>query len=117
MTVANSENIAEIESPIRPDRRITMRDIADELELSLDRIHLIIREELSWEMSGCVGTDEPKNGATPKKDLCTSNLEIIKRNKHFQDTVITCDETWVYYEDTPVQDEADSSIKGVAKRA
>ena len=101
MTVTNRENIAEIESLIRSDRRITTRDITDELELSLERIHHIVREELSFR--NCRTAWVPKNLTTAqlqkRVDGCTFNLEIIKCNKHFLDTVITFDETWVYYED------------------
>ena len=80
MTVTNSDNIAEIESLIRSDHRITMRHIADELELSLERIHHIIREELSFR--NCRAARVPKNRTTaqPQKrvNLSTSNLGVIK---------------------------------------
>ena len=124
ISVTNDENISQIEGLIRADRRITVRDIADELELSLEQTNYIIREELGFRK--CRAAWVPKNlTATQlqkRVDLCKSNLEKINRNKHFLDTVITCDETWVYYEDPPARDEAlhyrhsDSPIDAVAKR-
>ncbi|GFT08297.1 HTH_48 domain-containing protein [Nephila pilipes] len=80
------------------DRRLTAREIAQEVGVSKDSAHAILREDLN--MNRVAAKFVPKLLSSEQKDLlfdvAQDLLDTTNTDPGFLNTVITEDESWVY---------------------
>jgi hypothetical protein len=106
-TSRNANVIENMRSLILEGRRLTVREIADEVGISTGSAHSILTEDLH--MCRVVAKSVPKLLSQEHQQLrlevTQDMLKCTKRDPEFLKTVITGDETWVYgYEpETKVQ--------------
>jgi hypothetical protein len=106
-TSRNADVIENVHSLILEDRRLTVREIADEVGISTSSEHSIVTEDLH--MCRVVAKSVPKLLLQEKQQLCLEIaqdvLECANGDPEFLKTVITGDETWMsgYGLETKVQ--------------
>lgn len=92
------ENVDRIRDLVRSDRRLTVRMIGEELNLSHTTVHQILTNEL--EMRKICAKMVPKNLSQDQKNIrkerCLDFLDSIENDPHFLERVITGDESWVF---------------------
>jgi len=102
-TMATPEIIDQIHELIFKDRRISAKSIAEQLEISRERVGSIIPEDLDmrklstkW-VPKCLNTDQ-------KRQRCQSSeqvLEFFRRDPNdFLSRLVTMDETWIHHNDS-----------------
>lgn len=99
-TASTSETIEKIHDMLLSDRRITIRYIANEVKISQERVHAIIRNELG--MTKVSARWVPKLLSTDQKrircNVSRENLAIFNADpEQFLQRFITMDETWVHH--------------------
>ncbi len=84
---------------IYADRRLKIREIADEVALSKTFVHRIVHDDLKfWKVWACWVPKELTPEHKRKRLECArKNLEHLPAELDFFDNVITADETWVDY--------------------
>jgi len=99
-TAITDENISQVETCILADRRVTVREIANELSLSVGSVETIIHEHLKFSKVSARWvpkqlTDEHKQ---QRIDACQSLVTRYRKEQNeFLSRIITCDETWVHH--------------------
>jgi AraC-like DNA-binding protein len=97
-TSRNAHVIENVRSLILEDRRLTVREIADQVGISTGSAHSILTEDLH--MCRVVAKSVPKLLSQEQQQLCLEvardMLECASGDPEFLKTVITGDETWVY---------------------
>lgn len=97
-TCRNPEIINKVHSLIVEDRRLTVREIANDIGISEGSAHTILTEDLS--MRRVAAKFVPKLLSCEQKefrlDVAQDMLECVSDDPDFLKTVITGDETWVY---------------------
>ncbi|GFT83337.1 HTH_48 domain-containing protein [Nephila pilipes] len=86
------------------DHRLTVREIAEEVGVSKDSAHAILREDLN--MNRMAAKFVPKLLSPEQKDLrfdvAQDLLDTANTDPGFLNTMITGDESWVYGGKKPV---------------
>lgn len=124
-TATTQENIIDIELRIRENRFITIRELEMELSISKERINYIISDVIGFKK--CQAAWVPKNLTHAQRqvrvNVCQAHLDIIETDGgDYLRNVITCDETWLFYNDPPTRKESrhyrhsSSPLFTVAKR-
>ena len=95
----SEENISALETIIRDDRRVTVREIAYTLGVGLATVDRIIHEHLC--MSKVCARWVPKMLTPEMKDrrvrCCEENLELMLQDWDlFKRRLVTADETWIH---------------------
>jgi hypothetical protein len=85
---------------IRKDRRLGVRAVAEKVHMDRKSVQRILTEELNMKKV-CVKvvpkmSDEQKER---RKELCLDLLQRIKDEPDLVNSVITCDETWIFMYD------------------
>jgi AraC-like DNA-binding protein len=97
-TSCNANVIENVHSLILEDRRLTIREIADEVGISARSAHSIVTEDLH--MCRVVVKFVPKLLSQEQQQLrlevARDMLECANGDPQFLKTMITGDETWVY---------------------
>jgi AraC-like DNA-binding protein len=97
-TSRNANVIENVRSPIMEDRRLTIREIADEVGISTGSAHSILTEDLH--MCRVVAKFVPKQLLQEQQQLrlevTRDMLEGANGDPEFLKTTITGDEPWVY---------------------
>ena len=88
------ENVERVKELVLPDRRITVRMIADQLNLSKSSLHNILREELK--MRKLCAKIVPKVLSEEQKQRRVFCASDWLSQEDLLDRVITGDESWVY---------------------
>ncbi|XP_031338864.1 histone-lysine N-methyltransferase SETMAR-like [Photinus pyralis] len=90
------ENVDRIRDLMRSDRRLTVRMIGEELNLTHTTVHQILTNELG--MRKICAKMVPKNSSQDQKNIrkerCPDFLDSIENDPHFLERVITGDESW-----------------------
>jgi histone-lysine N-methyltransferase SETMAR len=113
-TVVTEENIKKVEKLVLEDRRIRVRQIAEELKISKDRVGEILHNHLL--MSKVSARWVPKMLTPLQRNrrvecsrdflhLCEDDLDSICHR------IVTCDETWIYQYDPESKQESMQWIK------
>jgi histone-lysine N-methyltransferase SETMAR len=98
-TSTGVDNVRKVESLLRQDSRVTVRELCQETNISLGSMHTILHEEL-W-VSKLTARWVPRLLTPEQKEnrmrTCSENLVKMSqdRNAFFQ-RLITCDETWLH---------------------
>lgn len=88
----------QVRTLVMHDRRITIREIADEVNISIGSVHTILTEDLGMRriaakfMSKLLTIEQKQHRSEIAQDM----LEAVQNDPNFLNTVITGDETWVY---------------------
>jgi len=102
-TVTTPEIIDHIHELILEDRRISAKSIAEQLDISRERVESIIHED--FEMRTLSAKWVPKClYADQKRQRCQSSeqiLEYFRRDPNdFPSRLVSTDETWLYHHDS-----------------
>jgi len=99
-TLTTSEIIDQIHELILEDRRISAKSIAEQLEISRERVGSIIQEDLDMRKLSEEWVPKCLN-AGQKRQRCQSSeqrLEFFRRDPNdFLSRLVTLDETWLYH--------------------
>jgi len=97
-TAVTDDNIEKVRDVIRKDQRLGVRAVAEEVDLDRESVQRILREELNMrkvcaKMVSKVLSDEQKER---RKELCLDLLQRIENEPDLLNSIITCDETWIF---------------------
>lgn len=97
-TSTNEVMVNTVRAVIRDDRRLTVREVAEDLNLSYGSVQTILTENLGMRRVSAkfvprLLTDEQKHDRLSK---ATELLECARGDPNFMKTIITGDESWVY---------------------
>jgi len=97
-TAVTDDNIEKVRDVIRKDRRSGVRAVADEVNLDRESVRGILREELNMrkvcaKMVPKLLSDEQKEC---RKELCLDLLQCVENEPDLLNSIIACDETWVF---------------------
>ena len=97
-TCRNDQFIPEVNTVVMRDRRVTIREIAEEVGISTFSAHSIVVEDLA--MKRVAAKFVPKLLTAEQKqlrvDVSQDMLDSTNRCPDFMNTIITGDESWVY---------------------
>ncbi|XP_037509168.2 protein GVQW3-like [Rhipicephalus sanguineus] len=97
-TCRNDQVIAEVNAVVIRDRRVTIREIAEEVGISTFSAHSIMTEDLA--MKRVAAKFVPKLLTVEQKQLrvevSKDMLDFTSSDPNFMNTIITGDESWVY---------------------
>ena len=100
-TSRNDEVIDQVQTLVMQDRRVTIRELAEEMGISIGSAHSILREDLA--MRRVSSKFVPKLLTMEQKQLrlevSQDMLDCANGDPDFLNTVITGDESWVYVYD------------------
>ena len=97
-TAVTDNNTEKVRDVIRKDRRLGVRAVADKVNLDRESVRQILREELNTrkvctKMVPKVLSDEQKEC---RKELCLDLLLLTQNEPDLLNSIITCDETWIF---------------------
>ena len=100
-TSRTEENVEKISQIVRKDRRLSVRMIAESVNIDKDTAWKILREDLNMKkvcakMVPRVLTPEQKER---RKECCVDILQQLDADPNLFHKVITCDETWIFQYD------------------
>lgn len=97
-TSTDDDHVARLNSLVRSNRRLTIREMAEELNISFGSCQQILTENL--QMRRVAAKFVPRLLTEQQKEhrvqVCQELLEMANDNENFLKQVITGDETWVY---------------------
>ena len=100
-TTKTADNIGKVNELVRSDRRLTVRMMAEELNINRESVRIILSEELG--MRKMCAKMVPKLLSDDQKQhrvrVCEDTLEEIGADPDFLRHIITGDETWVFQYD------------------
>ena len=104
-TAVTSDNSEKVQDVIWKDWRLGVQAVAEEVNLGRESVWQILREELNMrkvcaKMVPKVLSDEQKECC---KELCLYFLQRIENEPDLLNSVITCDETWIFMYDLAIQ--------------
>lgn len=98
LTSKSDDNVERIRDLVRYDRRLTVRMIAEQLNLNHTTVHQILTNEL--DMKKVCAKLVPRNLTVEQKDnrveVCRDLLGRIENDPDFLKNVITGDESWIF---------------------
>lgn len=97
-TSKNVENIEKVRQIVRNNRRLTIREIAEDLDISVGSVQSIISDDLNMKRVSAkfvpkLLTPEQKHARVA---AATDLVECDRNDRNFIHSIITGDETWVY---------------------
>ncbi|KAL4091658.1 hypothetical protein QTP88_026315 [Uroleucon formosanum] len=97
-TSSTNENVEKIDKIIRQDRRLSVRAVAEMVNIDRESVRKILVENLN--IKKVYAKMVPKNLTIDqkfnRKEICSDTLKIIKDDPSFINNIITCDETWIF---------------------
>ncbi|KAJ4449971.1 hypothetical protein ANN_01378 [Periplaneta americana] len=96
-TARSAAVVERVRNLVMADRRLTVREIAEEVGVSKDSAHAILRDDLN--MNRVAAKFVPKLSPEQKdlhRDIAQELLDTPNTDPGFLNTVITGDESWVY---------------------
>jgi len=97
-TSINDDHVERVRAVIRGNRRLTVREVADEMGISIGSCHQIFIEKLQMSRVSAkfvprLLTDDQKEN---RVEISQELLANPNGNENFLKNIITGDETWVY---------------------
>ncbi|KAL4113365.1 hypothetical protein QTP88_016997 [Uroleucon formosanum] len=96
-----NDNISKINEIVRKDRCLSIRMIAEMVNIDKETVRQILHDELN--MTKVCAKMVPKNLTLEQKDgrrqICVDILERMENERDLLKKVITCDETWIFQYD------------------
>ncbi|GFT00220.1 HTH_48 domain-containing protein [Nephila pilipes] len=100
-TAQSAANVERVQNLVMADRRLIVREIAEEVGVSQDSAHAILRDDLN--VNRVAAKFVPKLLSQEQKDLrfdvAQDLLDTVNTDPGFLNTVITGDKSWVYGND------------------
>jgi hypothetical protein len=100
VTMKTDKNVDKVRTMVRNDHRISIRMIAEELNVDKETVRQILTENLKKKVCAKM---VPKNLSEDQKlnreEMCQNVLEKIEEDPNFLSSVVTCDETWLFQYD------------------
>ncbi|XP_076037308.1 protein GVQW3-like [Oratosquilla oratoria] len=97
-TCRNDQVIAKVNAVVMRDRRVTIREITEEVDISTFSVHTIMTEDLA--MKRVAGKFMPKLLKRSKSNFVVEVSQDVLDSRNsdpdFMNTIITGDESWVY---------------------
>jgi len=97
-TSRNDNVISQVQTLLMQDRRVTVRELADEAGVSIGSVHAILNADLG--LRRVFTKFMLKLLTMEQKQLCLEiaqdMLDCVEGDSNFLNTVITGDESWVY---------------------
>ncbi|GFV86352.1 protein GVQW3 [Trichonephila clavipes] len=97
-TSKTDENVEKVASLIRPDRRLSIRAIAETINIDKECVRQILHDNLN--MQKVCAKMVPKiltfEQQATRKNVSTDILDAIKNDPNLLEKVITCDESWFF---------------------
>jgi hypothetical protein len=97
-TVRSDENVERVRSLVVTDRRLTVRLVANELNMNKNAVHQILIDHL--DMRKVCAKMVPKNLTDEQKEnrrnICQELLDRLETEPDFMYRAITRDESWVF---------------------
>ncbi|GFX69366.1 mariner Mos1 transposase [Trichonephila clavipes] len=97
-TSKTDENVEKVASLIRFDRRLSIRAIAETVNIDKECVRQILHDNLN--MQKVCAKMVPKiltfEQQANRKNVCTDILDVIKNDPNLLEKVITCDESWFF---------------------
>ena len=98
VTSRTEENIAKVRQVLRENRRLTVRSIAEQVNIDRETVRKILTEDL--DMRKVCAKMVPKELTEEQKQRrATVSQDLLERQDDILGRVITGDETWVYQYD------------------
>ena len=99
---SNKSDVTLVKERLDIDRRVTIRELSDDLDMGYGTVHRIIKEELR--MSRLSARWVPRllkdyEMERRVKDSTSFLRRFAKEGDHFLNRIITTDETWLFYYD------------------
>ena len=94
----NNETIEVVQRLVKEDRRLTVREISDDLNISIGSCHSILTQDLGMRRVAAkfvprlLTDDQKQSRLSGSSDL----LQCVEEDPDFLTKIITGDETWVY---------------------
>jgi len=100
-TSTDDDHVERVRAVIRGNRRLTVREVADEVGISIGSCHQIFNEKLqmrrvSAKFAPCLLTDDQKQN---RVEISQEMFANINGNENLLKNIITGDETWVHWYD------------------
>ena len=97
-TSTDDPHIDEINTLVRANRRLTVRELAEECRISVGSCHHILTEEFKMyrvaaKFVPCLMTSDQQ---AHRVQVCQNLLDHSENDKEFSSKIITGDESWVY---------------------
>lgn len=101
ISITTPETVTKVRDIVMLDRRVKVRQIAEELSISTSTAHFILTEKLGMKKMSArwvpkILTQQQK---TLRAQYCQENLDFMCDEPDFFSTLVTGDETWCYYYD------------------
>jgi hypothetical protein len=101
VTMKTDKNVDKVRTLVRNDRRLSIRMIAEELNVDKETARQIFTQNLK--MKKVCANMVPKNLNEDQKlnreEMCQNVLEKTEEDPDFLNSVVTCDETWLFQYD------------------
>jgi orotate phosphoribosyltransferase-like protein len=97
VTMKTDKNVDKVRTLVRNDRRLSIGMIAEELNVDKETVRQILTENLK--MKKVCAKMVPKNLSEDQKLNREEMLEKIEEVPDFLNSVVTCDETWLFQYD------------------
>lgn len=101
VSVKTEENAQKINEIVRKDRRLSIRMIADMVNINKETVRKILHDELN--MTKVCAKMVPKNLTQEQKDnrmnICSDIMNRLTEEPDLLSKIITCDETWIFQYD------------------
>jgi hypothetical protein len=101
VSMKTDENVDKVRTLVRNDCHLSIRMIAEELNVDKETVRQILTENLK--MKEVCAKMVPKNLSEDQKlnreEMCQNVLEKTVEDPDFLNSVVTCDETWLYQYD------------------
>jgi histone-lysine N-methyltransferase SETMAR len=97
-TSRNDENVAAVRAKIRENRRLTIREIAKDIQISFGSVQSILTDDLGMRRVSAkfvprlLSADQKETRVSAACDF----LECVEKDRTFIAKIITGDESWVY---------------------
>ena len=97
-TLTNDDHVERVRAVIRGNRRLTVREVADDVGISIESCHQIFTDKLQMRRDSAkfvprfLTDDQKENRVEISQEL----LANANGNENFLKNIITGDETWVY---------------------
>ena len=97
-TSRTDENVERVRQKVRSDRRITVRMIADELDMNNERVWRIITEDLGIRKICAKIVPRLLNEGQKERrvQVCQNVLEQLETEPNLLKRVVTGDESWIF---------------------
>jgi hypothetical protein len=98
VTMKTDENVDKVRTLVRNDRLLSIRMIAEELNVDKETIRQILTENLKMKTvcTKMVPKNLSKDQKLNREEMCQNVLEKTEEDPDFLNSVVTCDETWLF---------------------